>query len=83
MSYIENFAYAVADNHYTKIKSKSDDQPRFMHELMTEEIERGLIRATLEYTGFHFGNTAEVLGMSTATLKKKIKKYDIYVVDFS
>ena len=83
MSYIENFAYTVAESHYEETRDKGNEKPKFMHDIITEEIERGLIRATLEYTGFHFSNTAEVLGVSTTMLKKKIKKYDIFIMDFS
>jgi len=82
MSYIENFIYHSCQWHYQESKNKSI-KPRFMLELINEEVERGLIRSALEYTGFHMDNTAEILGVCPSTLKKKIKKYDIYILDFS
>ena len=82
-SNIERFIYAIAEMRYEEAIRNPQDEPRFMLSLVTEEIERGLIEATLAYTGFHLSNTAEVLGISPATLKAKIKKYDIFVLDFS
>lgn len=82
-SNIERFIYAIAEMRYEEARRNPQDEPRFMLSLVTEEIERGLIHATLAYTGFHLSNTAEVLGISPATLKAKIKKYDIFILDFS
>ena len=82
-SNIERFIYAIAEMRYEEARKNPQDVPRFMMTLVTEEIERGLIAATLAYTGFHLGNTAETLGINATTLKAKIKKYDIFVLDFS
>ena len=72
MTYIENFIYHSCEWHYQQDKTQNI-KLKFMLDLINEEAERGLIRSTLEYTGFHIGNTAEVLGISPSTLKKKIK----------
>jgi len=82
-SNIERFIYAIAEMRYEEARKNPQDEPRFMMSLVTEEIERGLIEATLAYTGFHLNNTAEVLGISPATLRSKIKKYGIFILDFS
>ncbi|WP_157966635.1 helix-turn-helix domain-containing protein [Fastidiosibacter lacustris] len=83
MSHIEKFIYATAEARYENARKDPTDQPRFTLSIVTEEVERGLIEATLAYTGFHLTNTAEVLGISSATLKAKIKKYGIFMLDFS
>ncbi len=51
-----------------------------MFDLIHEEVERGLIQATLEYTGFNLTSCADVLGMSITTLRSKLKKYNIFVL---
>lgn len=82
MTYIRDFVYHALEHHYKELKEKHV-KPRYMYELINEEMEKGLITATLEYSGFHLGNTAEILGISPATLNKKIKKHDIFVLNFS
>ena len=72
MTYIKDFIYHSMEWHYQELKSKKI-KPEFMHDFISEEVEKGLICATLDFTGFHLKNTAEVLGMSPSTLNKKIK----------
>jgi two-component system response regulator HydG len=45
--------------------------------LSLKEMERELIRKTLEYTGGNRTKAAEVLGISRATLHNKLKEYDL------
>lgn len=41
------------------------------------EVERDVIRATLQYTGYHRSRTAAVLGISRRALYNKIRRYNL------
>ena len=79
MSYLEQFVYGIAKHHYEGLNGKTM-KPKCMLDIFNEELERGLIQATLEYNGFHIGTSAEAMGMSTNTLRSKLKKYDIFIL---
>lgn len=42
-----------------------------------EEVEREHILRVLQYTGWHYGKTCKLLGISRPTLRQKMKKYGI------
>jgi Fis family transcriptional regulator len=48
-----------------------------LHELVMSEVEKPLIVATLEHTGYNQSKASEILGMSRSTLRKKIERYKI------
>lgn len=77
MSYIENFIYRSMEWHYAQIKSKGLDRPKYIKQILTEEVERGLLRATLEFANYDLKQVGEMVGMSIALLKQKIKCYGI------
>jgi two-component system response regulator AtoC len=41
------------------------------------DVEKVHILRVLEYTGWHFGKTCDILGISRPTLRQKLKEYDI------
>lgn len=43
------------------------------------DVEKVHILRVLEYTGWHFGKTCDILGISRPTLRQKLKEYDITV----
>ncbi len=43
------------------------------------DVEKMHIIRVLEYTGWHFGKTCDILGISRPTLRQKLKEYDIAV----
>lgn len=52
------------------------DQPvSELFELVLSEIEVPLIRCVLEHTNNNQSRTAEILGLSRGTLRKKLRKY--------
>ena len=48
-----------------------------LHAMVMSEVEKPLIVATLEYTGYNQSKASEILGMSRSTLRKKIEFYKI------
>lgn len=77
MSYIENFIYRSMEWHYAQTKNKGFEQPKYIKQILTEEVERGLLRATLEFANYDLKQVGEMVGMSIALLKQKIKCYGI------
>ena len=54
-----------------------DQNPHALHEMVLEAIEKPLIRYVLEKTHGNLSKTAEMLGLSRNTLRKKMNQYRI------
>lgn len=48
-----------------------------LHELVISEVERPLMRCVLSFTDNNQSRTAEILGISRGTLRKKLRKYQL------
>ncbi len=48
-----------------------------LHALVITEVEKPLIEAALEYSGYNQTKAAKVLGISRSTLRKKMDQYNI------
>ena len=48
MTHIENFIYRAMEHHYQQSASIGHKTPTFIKSFVNEEVERGLIKATLE-----------------------------------
>ena len=48
-----------------------------LHAMVIGEVEKPLILATLEHTGFNQTKASEILGVSRSTLRKKMEQYGI------
>jgi len=48
-----------------------------IHAMVLAEVEKPLFAATLEYSGYNQTKTAQILGISRSTLRKKIEQYDL------
>ena len=51
--------------------------PANFYRLVIQEVEPPLLRSVLEYTGGNQSRAAEILGMNRATLRKKLRHYQI------
>ncbi len=51
--------------------------PADLHQQMTEELERHLFKFVMSHTDRNVSRSAKILGISRATLRKKLRKYDI------
>lgn len=52
-------------------------QPSALYELVLGEVEPPLLEAVLDYTGGNQSRAAEILGLNRATLRKKLKQYEL------
>lgn len=52
-------------------------QPAALYELVLGEVEPPLLEAVLDYTGGNQSRAAEILGLNRATLRKKLKRYEL------
>ena len=48
-----------------------------LHTLVISEVEKPLIEAALEYSGYNQSKAAKILGLSRSTLRKKMDQYSI------
>ncbi|MCF7969813.1 MAG: Fis family transcriptional regulator [Methylococcaceae bacterium] len=48
-----------------------------LHAMVLAEVEKPLFEATLQYSGYNQTKTAQILGISRSTLRKKIEQYDL------
>lgn len=48
-----------------------------LHALVLTEVERPLIQTVLEHCGFNQSRSAQMLGLSRSTLRKKIAQYGL------
>lgn len=48
-----------------------------LHEMVIAEVERPLIQTVLEHYGYNQSRTAQALGLSRSTLRKKITHYGL------
>lgn len=51
--------------------------PAGLHQQLTEELERHLFEYVLAHTSGNISRTARILGISRATLRKKLRQYDM------
>ena len=52
-------------------------RPGDLYELVLGEIETPLFKAVLDYTGGNQSVAAEILGINRATLRKKLRQYEL------
>ena len=48
-----------------------------LHNMVICEVEKPLIKATLEYCGHNQTKASKILGLSRSTLRKKVELYDL------
>ena len=51
--------------------------PVGLHGMVISEVERPLLEAALEYSGYNQTKAAKALGLSRSTLRKKMEEYNI------
>jgi Fis family transcriptional regulator, factor for inversion stimulation protein len=52
-------------------------KPNALYDLVLEQVEPPLFEAVLDYTGGNQSRAAEILGLNRATLRKKLKHYEL------
>jgi len=52
-------------------------KPNALYDLVLGEVEPPLFEAVLDYTGGNQSRAAEILGLNRATLRKKLKQYEL------
>lgn len=53
------------------------EEPTRLHDILTQEMERGLLDFVLRRTGYNQSMSARWLGINRNTLMKKIKQYGL------
>lgn len=76
---VENGAKALRECVTIVVTQFLDDMgstpPKDLHERIMSEAERPLIEAVLKHTDGNQSRAAEILGMTRATLRKRIRRY--------
>lgn len=61
----------------TYFKSLNGHRPADVYKLVISEVEEPLFKAVMDYTQGNQTLASEVLGINRATLRKKLKQYDL------
>lgn len=61
----------------TYLRNLNGHRPADMYRLVMGEIEPPLFQAVMDYTEGNQTLAAEILGLNRATLRKKLKQYDL------
>jgi len=67
----------VADALEDYFDTLDGDDPSELYDFVISEVEKPLLESTLDYCGGNQSKTAQVLGISRATLRKKLAIYKI------
>ncbi|MEM1090288.1 MAG: helix-turn-helix domain-containing protein [Pseudomonadota bacterium] len=59
------------------LKRYGDNQPEDLRKLVLEEVEKPLLEEVLRFTGGNQCRSAEILGVSRGTLRKRIQHYGL------
>ena len=70
-------SHLVADALEDYFDKLDGDDPSELYDFVISEVEKPLLEATLDYCGGNQSKTAQVLGISRATLRKKLAIYKI------
>jgi len=62
------------DLYFAQVK---DHSPAGIHALVISEVEKPLLEAAMEYSGYNQTKAAKALGLSRSTLRKKLDQYGI------
>lgn len=61
----------------TYFRDLNGHKPNALYELVLGEVEPPLFEAVLDYTGGNQSRAAEILGLNRATLRKKLRQYEL------
>jgi len=61
----------------TYFRDLNGHKPSALYDLVLGEVEPPLFETVLDYTGGNQSRAAEILGLNRATLRKKLKLYDL------
>lgn len=61
----------------TYFRDLNGHQPNALYDLVLGEVEPPLFAAVLDYTRGNQSRAAEILGLNRATLRKKLKQYEL------
>ncbi|HHB12037.1 MAG TPA: DNA-binding transcriptional regulator Fis [Chromatiales bacterium] len=68
---------AVKDALNRYLTSLADQEPTDVYRLVIEEVERPLLECVMNHCRGNQSRAARVLGLSRATLRKKLRQYDL------
>lgn len=71
---LHDFVQGVVNQYLDDMGSTPPDN---LYEVIMVEVERPLIRTVLNHTGGNQSRAAEILGITRATLRNRIKRYGL------
>lgn len=71
---LHEFVRSVVDQY---LEDMGETPPDNLHEVLIAEVERPLIETVLGRTGGNQSRSAEILGITRATLRNRIQRYKI------
>jgi Fis family transcriptional regulator len=70
-------SHSVAECLDDYFRALNGHAPRNLYDLVLDQVEPPLLRATLKYCDGNQSKAADILGLNRATLRKKLKQYKI------
>lgn len=67
----------VANSMADYFHALNGNRPSDLYRLFLEQVEAPLFRAVLDYSDGNQTHAADILGLNRATLRKKLRQYDI------
>ena len=59
------------------LQTMGDESVSGLYEMVMSEVEAPLLRSVLVFTNYNQSQSAEILGLSRGTLRKKLRKYHL------
>lgn len=78
-SEVKPLSHSVAECLDDYFRSLNGHAPAELYEMILEQVEPPLLRATLRYCDNNQSRAAEILGLNRATLRKKLRHHRIAV----
>ncbi|HEX4870733.1 MAG TPA: helix-turn-helix domain-containing protein [Nevskiaceae bacterium] len=74
---VKPLSHSVAEVLDDYFKSLNGHTPKALYEIVLDQVEPPLLRATLRYCENNQSRAAEMLGLNRATLRKKLRQHKI------
>ncbi|TXK93392.1 Fis family transcriptional regulator [Methylococcaceae bacterium CS1] len=68
---------SVIENVSTFLNATDTDKVKDLYAMVIDEVEQGILEATMEFAKGNQSDVTSILTMSRATLRKKLQKHDL------
>lgn len=77
MEHLQTIARCVRDSVQVYLDDLDGHEGGKIYQMVISEAERPLLEVVMNHAGGNITHAAQILGINRATLRKKLKKYDL------